>query len=116
MLEVEFWTPTSDLHDHRKAATLIVRDDGTHSLTGDESLTEELLDVPFLYRDDSSNEVYQVRFEDQPMVWARNCAMAFRTPYIVPRIVHDDDADQATDDHGVDHTVAGAEDQAPVLG
>ena len=84
MIEVQFMKPTADRLAMTVAATLRVQDDGRHTFTGD--LTEAILETPIL---DRSHPSGQILFREDPIAWARNCRKAFRTPYLVPRVIHD---------------------------
>lgn len=84
MIEVHFMKPTADRLGMTVAATLRVQDDGRHTFTGD--LSEAILETPIL---DRSHPGGHILFREDPITWARNCRKAFRTPYLVPQVIHD---------------------------
>lgn len=84
MIEVQFMKPTADRLGMTVAATLRVQDDGRHTFVGE--LTEAILETPIL---DRSHPGGHILFRDDPIAWARNCRKAFRTLYLIPRIIRD---------------------------
>lgn len=93
MIEVELQRVPDGGRDYEVAATLRVDDDGSVDLHDPDRLVPTSLHVLVA---DPGGQLRQVRFEDEPVTWARNLSSLLRTGYLVPVITRDDTTAEST--------------------
>lgn len=85
MITVELHEAPGGPGDYRKVATLTVADDGTYHFDDPDRMfpTSLYVLVP-------GEQLRQVRFEEDPALWARNLHTLLRSGYLVPVVTRDD--------------------------
>lgn len=87
MIELQLKAP-SEGDGYETVLTLTVADDGSYEI--DQTRDLRLEEVPIR---DRTVPGWQLWLKDDPAKWARSAHKAFRTGYLVPVIVRDDDAE-----------------------